>query len=85
MEFQRAARTDKGVSAAGQVVSLKISLYHVEPLLCKSKCSSVSKRLNQELPHQRVPVFLWQISSHKQLNTWPFIFISFLQLTVPLD
>ena len=26
MGFQRAARTDKGVSAAGQVVSLKISL-----------------------------------------------------------
>jgi len=26
MAFQRAARTDKGVSAAGQVVSLKISV-----------------------------------------------------------
>ena len=25
MSFQRAARTDKGVSAAGQVISLKIS------------------------------------------------------------
>ncbi|XP_072311384.1 pseudouridylate synthase 1 homolog [Eucyclogobius newberryi] len=41
MSFQRCARTDKGVSAAGQVVSLKVRL--IEDII---------EKMNEHLPHQ---------------------------------
>ena len=52
MNFQRAARTDKGVSALGQVVSLQISYsiqdFHSE--LCEEfQVESFAKRLSEFL------------------------------------
>ncbi|XP_018526057.1 tRNA pseudouridine synthase A [Lates calcarifer] len=41
MSFQRCARTDKGVSAAGQVVSLKVRLIE-----------NITEKINQHLPPQ---------------------------------
>ncbi|KAK7895934.1 hypothetical protein WMY93_021259 [Mugilogobius chulae] len=41
MSFQRCARTDKGVSAAGQVVSLKVRLV-----------DDIIEKINEHLPHQ---------------------------------
>lgn len=42
MKFQRAARTDKGVSAVRQIVSLKIPL--------KEICNTLPEKINQHLP-----------------------------------
>ncbi|KAL5017922.1 hypothetical protein ScPMuIL_003644 [Solemya velum] len=49
MSFQRAARTDKGVSAAAQVVSLKIFIFFFYMLL---NAENLLEKINENLPSQ---------------------------------